>query len=117
MQNAQTTAQPRRKKITAQILKFSDYPVGHKFQGVLVAMGQERPWVDKTTGEQKNIPLFTFEDKETKERTTVFGDSGLVNAMTSAGCTPGDWLEIEKLEQVDLGGGKRVNQYDIYQLA
>lgn len=104
----------RSKKITAEIVKFSDYDAGHSVKGKYLTR-TERPWLDKETGAEKIIPVFVFEN-EKGERFNIFGDAGLVNAMTGAAVKENQWIEIEKGEQVDLGGGKRVNQYDIYEL-
>lgn len=104
-----------RKKVTALIKKSSDMNPGDTFQGKFISQ-TERPWVDKTTGEEKIIPQFNFSDLTTGERVVMLGDAGLKNAMTSAAVEAGDVIEIQKLEQVELGGGRRANQYDIFQL-
>lgn len=104
----------RAKKITAEIVKLSDFDAGHTVQGKYITK-TERPWTDKSTGEEKIIPVFVFENQN-GERFNIFGDAGLVNAMSGAAVKENQWIEIEKLDQVDLGGGKRVNQYDIFEL-
>ena len=104
----------RAKKITAEIVKLSDFDAGHTVQGKYITK-TERPWIDRTTGEEKIIPVFVFENQN-GERFNIFGDAGLVNAMSGAAVKENQWIEIEKLDQVDLGGGKRVNQYDIFEL-
>lgn len=109
-----TTNMTRGKKVNAEILKFSAHKPGFTFRGKLLGRS-EKPWVDKDDGEEKIIPVFHFEN-ETHERINVFGDAGLVNAISGANIQEGQWIEIEKGEQHDLGGGKRVNQYNIYEL-
>lgn len=115
MQNTkETPVRERKQKINADILKFSDFEPGHTFQGKLLSRST-KPWTDKETGELKDIPVFHFETAD-KSRVNVFGDSGLVNAITGANVQEGQWIEIEKLEQVKLANGRKVNQYDIYEL-
>lgn len=110
-----------RKKVTAKIMKTADMKPGDTFRGKFVSQ-TERPWVDKTTGEEKIIPQFNFDSIDmvdeagNPDRIVLLGDAGLKNAMVSAAVEPGDVIEIEKHEQVDLGGGRRANQYDIFQL-
>lgn len=104
-----------RKKVTAKIMKTADMDVGAKFVGKFISQ-TERPWLDKTTGEEKMIPQFNFSDLESGERVVLLGDAGLKNAITSAAVEPNDVIEIEKLEQVELTGGRRANQYDVFQL-
>lgn len=106
----------RAKKVTAKIIKTADLNPGDTIRGKYIGFS-ERPWLDKETGEEKTIPQYTFEDLENAERFVVMGDAGFKNAMIGASVEPNEVIEIEKHEQVDLGGGKRVNQYDIYQLA
>jgi len=106
----------RAAKITAKIQKTADMKVGEVFRGKYVSF-TERPWLDKTTGEEKIIPQYNFEDLENGERLVLLGDAGLKNAMISAAVEPGDRIEIEKHEQVELTAGRRANQYDIYQLS
>lgn len=114
MQKQTTSTKTRGPKITAEILKFSDHEAGFTFQGKYLEK-TERPWMDKESGEEKIIPVFQFEtDKGT--RVNVFGDAGLVNAINGASVKPGQWIEIEKAEQIELKGGRRVNQYEIYEL-
>ena len=72
-----------RKKVTAKITKTADMKTGDTFKGKFISQ-TERPWVDKTTGEEKMIPQFNFNDIETGERVVLLGDAGLKNAMTSA---------------------------------
>lgn len=114
METTNTGPFKRAKRITAEIVKLSDFDAGYTIQGKYITR-TERPWVDKNSGEEKIIPVFVFENQK-GERFTVFGDAGLVNAMSGAAVKENQWIEIEKLDQVDLGGGKRVNSYDIYAL-
>ena len=107
-----------RKKLNAEIRKTADMKEGDTFQGKYVDFN-ERPWnqIDKETGEieTKAIPQFIFE-KENGERVILMGDAGLKNCMGNAGVSKGDFIEIVKMGMQDLGGGRRVNQYDIFQL-
>lgn len=107
-----------RKKLNAEIKKTADMKPGDTFSGKYIDFN-ERPWnqVDKETGEieTKAIPQFIFENAG-GERVILMGDAGLKNCMANAGVTKGDTIEIVKMGMQDLGGGRRVNQYDIFQL-
>lgn len=106
----------QRRKLNARIVKLSDLEPGEKVVGKYLGQS-ERPWLDKETGEEKIITQFLFEESGSDARFMVFGDAGFKNTFSSAGVTKDDVIEIEKLEMKDLGGGRRVNQYDIYQLS
>ena len=117
METTTNTNTPARRKITAAIIKSADLNPGDSVKGVFLGAG-EREWVDKANGgEVKMIPTFFFQTSPTDQsRFTLFGDAGLKNAITSANVQENAYIEIEKQEQVDLGSGKRVNNYDIFQL-
>lgn len=105
----------KRKKITADIIKLSDLEVGNSVMGIYKSTS-ERPWLDKETGEEKTITQVHFENPANGERFLVFADAGFKNALSSAGVEENDMIEAVKLEQVALANGRRVNQYDIFQL-
>lgn len=103
--------QPRKlRKISTDVLKLEP---GDKIEGIYLDQN-ERPWADKTTGEAKTITALLFE-KDNKERVIVFQDAGLKSAMQNAMIKVGDHVVIEKKAKTDLGGGRSVNQYDIFQ--
>lgn len=109
--NAETTTPKKRvfKKATTEIVKLEP---GDKIQGKYVGKNTG-PRIDKQTGEEKELTrLFFQRDDETKF--ILFEDGGLRNAMANAMVNEGDWLEIEKHEKTSIGGGRSVNQYDIY---
>lgn len=72
------------------------------------------PWIDKATGEEKELTRLFFE-KEDGQKFILFEDGGLRNALANAMVKEGDFVVIKKLEKTDLGGGRSVNQYDIFQ--
>lgn len=98
------------RKISTDVVKLEP---GDKIEGTYLDQN-ERPWVDKSTGEAKTITALLFE-KENKERIIVFQDAGLKSAMQNAMIKQGDFVVIEKKAKTDLGGGRSVNQYDIFQ--
>lgn len=106
---------PIRKKITAEIIKMADKKAGETITGKFLEQTQ-REWFDDKDGETKMIPVFHFENIQTKERFNVFGDAGLVNAMNGASVKPNMIIEIEKQAKKDIGGGRSVNSYEIYEL-
>lgn len=116
MTQTQQNTNPQRKKITAQIVKMADLKTGETVKGKYLGQS-EREWFDHTDGQTKMIPQFHFEAmNQDKNRFNVFGDAGLKNAMSSAGVTEGQFIEIEKCDQKDIGNGRRVNSYEIYEL-
>jgi len=107
----------KRTKLTAEYVDMKDMGVHSKFLGRFIG-SQTGPWVDKTTGEEKTLTKLIF-DKLSPEltilgRCILFQDRGLEKAMEDAVVVPGSAIELEYLGQLDLGGGKRVNQYDIF---
>lgn len=110
-----------RAKLTATIVKMSEKDVGYSFKGTYIGR-TERPWVDQATGSEKLIGQLGFNAldsktlKPTGERVVIFEDAGLKNALASAFVKEGQAIEIVKLPQAQLSGGRRVNQYDIFAL-
>lgn len=116
------TTLAQKAKLTATVLKMSDKDVGYSFKGAYVGR-TERPWQDPATGEEKLIGQLGFNEidpatnKLTGNRVVIFEDAGLRNAFASAFVKENDAIEIVKLGQAQLNGGRRVNQYDIYALS
>ena len=104
------TRQPRQfKKSNADIKKLSP---GDKIEGFY--RGQTTaPWLDKVTGEMKDLTRLHFETDKL-EKFIIFQDGGLKNAMANAMVKEGDYIMVEKLETTPLGGGREVNNYNIY---
>lgn len=73
------------------------------------------PWIDKKTGEEKELTRLFFE-KPDGTKFIIFEDGGLRNCLANAMVKEGDHILIKKLEKTDLGGGRTVNQYDIFQV-
>ncbi|MGE0175398.1 MAG: hypothetical protein AB7T49_21625 [Oligoflexales bacterium] len=108
-----------RKKISVKQIKLSDMDVGFKFSGKFLQFtkGQEFTTVD-TKGEliTKALQFALFED-EKGERISYVADKGLVDAITLAGVTTGQKIEVIKLPKAAIGKGRTMNQYDIFSLA
>lgn len=116
MTQAQTNTNPQRKKITAEIIKMADLKKGDTVKGKFLGKS-EREWFDQQDGQTKMIPVFHLESlTNDKNRFNVFGDAGLVNTMAGANVQEGMNIEIEKLEKKDIGNGRTVNSYEIYEL-
>jgi len=71
------------------------------------------PYLDRETGEEKDLVRLHF-TRDDESKFIVFEDGGLRNALANAMVVEGDYVKIVKCEQVDLGKGRRSNQYDIY---
>lgn len=112
VQPAVTRDPKMRKKISTEIVKLSDLEVGEEIEGTFLG-NTDRPWLDRQTGEEKTITQALFE-KADGSRFMAFLDAGAKNALSSSGVTKGDYIVLQKLEMKDLGGGRRVNQYDVF---
>lgn len=109
--NTEATTTPKRnfKKVTAEIIKMK---VGQTIEGKYVGK-KTAPWLDKMTGEETELTRLYFE-KDDGTKFIVFEDGGLRNAMANAMVNEGDFIQVEKLEKVDIGQGRTSNQYDIF---
>lgn len=109
-----------RKKISVKTIKLSDQPVGFSFKGKFVGLtkGNEFNTLDEKTGEiiTKHLQFAIFEDLETGERISYVADKGLTDQLNVAMVTQGQNIEVIKLEQVKLTKGRKMNQYDIFDL-
>lgn len=107
-----------RKKLNATVVSAAKMAVGEELTGTFIEL-TERPWqeVDKETGEvtEKHIPQALFEG-EHGARTILMGNAGLKNALLNAGVKKGDKIAVVKMPKSDLGGGRTVNNFDIFAL-
>lgn len=109
-----TNKEYTRKKISVPIIKIGDDGL---LRGVLLGT-RTTDIMDKETGELKEVSVLMFSpEPESDERFQMLADRGLVNALKWADVKDGDFIEVQKLEKKDLGGGKTVNQYDVFQLS
>ena len=97
-------------KINVEIKKLDS---GESFIGVFTGRSK-RDWTDKKTGEAKIIEQFHFTDTKGENPTVYFGDGGFVNAFVSANVKEGDTIKVLKGELEDLGGGRKVNSYELF---
>lgn len=72
--------------------------------------------LNTTTGETDELVRLHF-TREDGTKFLTFEDAGLRNAMANADVKPGDYIKIVKLDQVDIGNGRRSNNYDIFMSA
>jgi hypothetical protein len=104
------------KKLNTDIIKME---VGDEVEGKYIGTSTA-PWneVDTKTGEviEKELTRVFFE-REDGSKFLLFQDGGLKNALANAMVKEGDFIVIEKMPQVDIGKGRKSNQYDIYQYA
>lgn len=105
----------RKQKLTVEMVDLKDQ--GENASLVGVYRGQTtRPWLEKSTGVEKPLTTVVFEDPNTGARSAMFQDAGLKNAMEQSLVKEGDFIEIVYLGKTDIGGGRTVNQYDIFAL-
>ena len=101
-------------KVDVSILKLK---AGESFIGKLTAIS-ERPTLDKTTGLEKKITQFHFDelsDKgEVKGQIIYLADGGFKNTMSMSNIQTNDVVKVVKLQKVALQGGRSVNAYEIY---
>lgn len=113
---ANETTHARGPKLNAEVVKLSELEAGESVKGKYLGSAV-RPWVDHQTGATKELTSHVFEKLDkTGERFSVFEDAGLRSALAASLVKEGQRIEIVKGEQVALGGGKRVNTYDVYPL-
>jgi len=116
-----TQKQPTRRKVSVRQVKLSEQEEGFTFSGIFKGFtaGTTFTQIDPKTGEvnEKQLKSMVLEDKETKERTAFLADRGLEGAIQDSMVKEGDWIEIVKLEKVNLSKGRTMNQYDVYQLS
>ncbi len=68
---------------------------------------------DKETNSPKEVEECILQHPETGEKFRFITDSGFKQAFLEADVKPEELIQITKGEMVDLGSGKRVNQYVI----
>lgn len=103
----------RKKLVVPDMLKIK---TGEKFRGVFLKK-ETIEVMDKKTGELKGVPRLTFlRNPNSEEKFFFLADRGLITALSWCDVKEGDFIEVEKLDKKDIGGGRTVNQYDIYQL-
>lgn len=85
---------------------------GDTFEGTFKGR-TEGPWVDKTTGEEKSLVRLHF-TREDGTKAILFEDGGLRNSLANAMVKEGDFIRLVKGEKSSLGGGRTVNQWDVY---
>ena len=71
--------------------------------------------VDETTGEVRELNKLVLLDPTVGERYMIFQDAGLKKAMEGT-VDVNDFVEIVFMGQRDIGKGRRLNTYDLYQL-
>lgn len=104
----------RKKLVVPDMLKVK---AGEKFRGVYLKK-ENIEVLDKKTGELKPVPRLTFQRAPNSEaKFFLLADKGLMTALSWCDVKEGDFIEVEKLEKKDIGGGRTVNQYDVYQLS
>lgn len=113
---AETPSNTKRtlKKVSASQIKLADQPVGYEFEGRYVGTNQST-YVDKE-GEEKILHTMIIEN-ESGERTKFLADAGLRTALSDAMVVAGDWFKAVKCEKVNIGKGRTMNVWDIYQFA
>ena len=72
-------------------------------------------WLDKKSGEEKVLNKLVLLDPETGDRFLAFQNAGLKSAMDGS-VDVGDLIEVTFNGKRDIGGGRTMNTYDIYQL-
>ena len=100
------------KKVSATQIKLADQPAGFELEGIYVGMAT-RDWVDKE-GEVK--PMFTLIIENSKgERVKCLADAGLRTALEDALVQAGDWFKAVKGEKQNIGKGRTMNTWDVFQ--
>lgn len=102
-------AMPAFQNRSREIVKFKDQnEVVGTFTGT-----REREVTDRDTGELKTITDICLDEYGSNRKIAVARDAGLRVAFSSADVKEGELVKIVKEGQTDLGGGKRVNNYNV----
>lgn len=97
------------------ILKFGvdhDVPT---IEGKFLGLRTEEV-TDKMDGEVKERTRAIFQDLKGVEKFQVWTNAGLKNALSMSDVKEGELIRITHLGLKELGGGRTVNQYDVYSL-
>lgn len=109
-----------RKKISVKTVKLSDMDKGFTFSGKFVGFSEGQPFqqIDDKTGEivTKALKFLVMESLDTAERISYVADKGLQDGIAAAMVTPGQKIEVIKLDKIKLPKGRTMNQYDIFDL-
>lgn len=100
------------RKVSVEIVKLSKKETGEFVEGTYTGRSTG-PYIDKTTGEETELVRLQF-TRDDGSKFIIFEDGGLRNAMANAMVKEGDWIRIVKMDQVEIGNGRRSNQYDIF---
>ncbi len=73
------------------------------------------PWIDKQTGEESTLTKLHFR-RDDGSKFVIFEDGGLKNQLSNAMVNEGDYIQLKKGELASLGGGRTVNQWEIFQV-
>lgn len=110
-----TETKPTLKKVSADQIKLSDKPVGFRIKGHYLGTAT-RESVDKE-GEVKTLHTMIIEDKKGGNRTKFLADAGLRMALEDALVQKGDYFEAVKGAKIEIGSGRTMNTWDIFQFA
>lgn len=106
------------KKQNTTRIKLSKLKVGETVKGMFSHV-RDSEITDKDTGELKTVQeyvSFKIDEagKKIDEKFVFIGDAGLKTSWNDAEVKEGQIFMIEKEEQAELTGGRRVNQYGVY---
>ncbi len=102
------------KKVSATQVKLADKAPGFELEGKFVGINQSQ-FVDKE-GEEKVLHTMILE-REDGERLKFLADAGLRTAIQDAMIQPGDHFKAVKCDKIDIGRGRTLNQWDIFQFS
>lgn len=106
-----------KKKLSVESIRIAKEKAGFKFTGKFLGAVKGEPFTKATpTGElvTKQLEFAVFE-KDDGNRFQVIRDKGLLDAMISAMVKEGQKIEVVKLEKADIGNGRTMNRYDIFE--
>lgn len=103
------------KKVSADQIKLSDKPAGFRLTGLYVGISTRERANDE--GEIKTLHTMVIEHKTTGVRTKFLADAGLRMALEDAMIQKGDYFEAVKCEKINIGSGRTMNTWDIFQFS
>lgn len=100
------------RKVSATQIKLSEKPAGFSIEGKLVTISK-RETVD-AEGEVKEMHTMVIET-DAGERLKFLADGGIRTQIADCAIMPGDWFKAVKGEKINIGRGRSMNQWDIFQ--
>mgnify|MGYP000944308689 CR=1 FL=1 len=114
MENVTGTDNTQWEQRTSSRLRLSELEEGDELVGHF-CFNKEIPIKDRETGHLKEVMSYTLAQvSDQKDKFSFIGDAGFNMEFNNANIKENDLIKIVKGDKVSLGGGKKVNTYQIF---